>query len=135
MTLAANVHAARFGGEPEQLDFRPDTSSWPPDRLAGTGWTDEDCARLFPRLSTASPLRRAAKKPKKPARASSRSRYQAALATAVGEPLPYSRDTRFVEHARVEHPAFGLGIVIAVRSDRVDVIFPGDRTRVLLHKR
>jgi hypothetical protein len=33
-----------------ELDYYPDVKHWPKDRVADYQWTDEDCARLFPKI-------------------------------------------------------------------------------------
>jgi hypothetical protein len=118
-----------LGHEVEDLPFTVDTSGWPADRLPEPTSTDEDRARLFPRLS-ADPLhKRVAKVPrtKKP------TRWIHAGKSAVGEPLPYSRDRRYRVRQRVLHPTYGECIVEAISADRMTVLFADDRSRVLLH--
>jgi hypothetical protein len=117
------------GSDVPGLEFTPDTGAWPADRLENLEWTDADCKRLFPKLVARPLWKRQARAAARPARPSA---YDVARKGAVGEPAPYSRDTRFRINGLVEHPTFGVGVVAAVGRDRVDVIFP-DKTRVLLH--
>lgn len=50
------------------------------------------------------------------------------------EAIAYSIKQTFKENQKVQHPKFGLGFVIKVLPDRVDVIFT-DEVRTLIHNK
>lgn len=56
----------------------------------------------------------------------------AAGADAVGPLRAYTMQTRFAVGDRVEHPKFGLGVVIDVRASKIDVKF-GRELKTLIH--
>jgi hypothetical protein len=61
------------------------------------------------------------------------SRKDSAAALDESGPLrAYSMQDRFAVGDRVEHPKFGLGIVVEVRSGKIDVKF-GREVKVLVH--
>ncbi len=41
----------------------------------------------------------------------------------ISRPLPYAAAETFVKDDAIQHPAFGLGLVLAVRGERMDVAF------------
>jgi hypothetical protein len=55
-----------------------------------------------------------------------------ALAESSGPPRPYSMQDKFAIGDRLEHPKFGAGIVMDVRSGKIDVKF-GREMRTLVH--
>jgi hypothetical protein len=113
-----------------ELEFDPDVSHWPADRVSDYNWTDEDCARWFPKIDK-NPLW----KRKRKARARQRSPWEEAIRSAPeGDAQPYSREIQFSPGNKLIHPSYGVGVVIAVRGDRVDVMFPDDKLRVFLHR-
>jgi hypothetical protein len=125
----ARSRSEELFGSFETLAFQPDTTGWSKDRLSNRSPTPAERARLFPRIS-AKPLSNRQKMPRSPAPSS----YEQARREADGRELPYSRSTRFVDRALLKHASFGIGVVTAVRGDRIDVIFPTDARKVLLHK-
>ncbi len=61
--------------------------------------------------------------------------FEAQLASKdVGQAKDYSPKTAFALDEVVRHPSFGLGIVTAVRGDKVDVAFRA-ATKTLVHAR
>ena len=112
-----------------ELEFDPDVSHWPADRVSDYKWTDDDCARWFPKIDQNPLWKRKAK-----ARTQKRSAWAEALRASASEPQPYSREIHFSPGNKLIHPSYGVGVVIAVRGDRVDVIFPDDKPRVFLHR-
>jgi hypothetical protein len=112
-----------------ELDFHPDVSAWPADRVTSHDWTDEDCDRWYPRIS-ADPLwkRRSRPRPKKP------SAWVEAWRIAADDPVAYSRDAHHAAGTKLRHPSYGVGVVTTVRGDRIDVMFPDEKLRVFLHR-
>src|SRR6185436_7933196 len=51
---------------------------------------------------------------------------------AVGPLRAYSMQERFVAGDRVEHPKFGVGVVVDVRAGKIDVKF-GREVKTLIH--
>ena len=66
-------------------------------------------------------------------RTSSRgSKKDSALSESSGPPRPYSMQEKFAIGYRLEHPKFGAGIVMDVRSGKIDVKF-GREMKTLVH--
>ncbi|MBS1788742.1 MAG: hypothetical protein JST85_13525 [Acidobacteria bacterium] len=66
-------------------------------------------------------------------RTSSRgTKKDAALLESSGPPRPYSMQERFSVGDRLEHPKFGSGVVMEVRSGKIDVKF-GREMKTLIH--
>jgi hypothetical protein len=66
--------------------------------------------------------------------ARARASFDEQLATKNPISRAYSTKTAFKVDDTVSHPTFGLGFVIAVRGDKVDVTF-STGTRTLMHSR
>lgn len=60
------------------------------------------------------------------------SKKEAALLESSGPPRPYAMTEKFAVGDRLEHPKFGSGIVMDVRSGKIDVKF-GREMRILVH--
>ncbi len=64
-----------------------------------------------------------------------KTRYEDLLKAAVaGDQEGYSIKGKFQMNQKLSHPKFGMGIVTAVFSDKVEVFF-SDETRTLVHNR
>ena len=61
--------------------------------------------------------------------------YEKLASLAAQEPaLKYNMKLKFQAQQKLEHPKFGTGIVRAIFSDKVEVVFP-DEVRHLVHNR
>ncbi|MGE0887399.1 MAG: hypothetical protein AB7P14_28080 [Blastocatellales bacterium] len=56
----------------------------------------------------------------------------AAVVESSGPPRAYSMQERFAVGDRLEHPRFGVGLVVDVRSSKIDVKF-GKELKTLIH--
>ncbi len=65
-------------------------------------------------------------------RTTSRGTKKASSVESSGPPRPYSMQERFAIGDRLEHPKFGSGIVMDVRSGKIDVKF-GREMKTLVH--
>ena len=71
------------------------------------------------------------KKPKAPA-APKGPGFEELRAKNASKPKPYRISEKFEKDAAVEHPKFGVGYVVNVGDQRIEVVFE-DATRVLVH--
>ena len=65
-------------------------------------------------------------------RTTSRGTKKDSLVESSGPPRPYSMQERFAIGDRLEHPKFGSGVVMDVRSGKIDVKF-GREMKTLVH--
>ncbi len=56
------------------------------------------------------------------------------LMAGSGETHKYNMKLKFGNHAKVDHPKFGMGVVRAVQPDKIEVVFQ-DEVRNLVHNR
>lgn len=56
------------------------------------------------------------------------------LSESAKAPVSYNMKMKFEVNSKITHPKFGMGIVTAVQSDKIEVIFE-DEVRNLVHNR
>jgi hypothetical protein len=130
--IAGAICRDNFGTEPVDLDFTPEITGWPKDRVADYSWTEADCAAWYPRIA-AKPLWKRRARASRGARVAKRSAYELAREQAQGSEQPYERARTFHVREVVRHVTFGLGVVVAVDGKRMDVMFENNVLHVLVH--
>lgn len=51
LSIASGIRSEKFGKPSRELTFHPANGDWPVDRIQDYKWTEQDCARLFPKIS------------------------------------------------------------------------------------
>ena len=130
--IAGAICQDNFGTDVVDLDFTPVTDAWPKDRVADYSWTEEDCATWYPRIAAKPWWKRRSRAPRRP-RVPKRSAYELAREQAQGAEQPYDRTRTYRERELIQHAMFRLGVVMAVRGAKIDVMFEDNVLRVLVH--
>jgi hypothetical protein len=60
--------------------------------------------------------------------------YTNLAAAAQGDAQSYNMRMKFTVNTKVEHPKFGLGVIKAAFTDKIEVVF-ADEVRMLVHNR